>query len=175
MRPRVYVDLDGVLADFEAGAFDFFHILASKDYVGFNKMLASPMGWPRLMKHWPTFWMDLPLMPHAMDLWKRVKPYHPAILTAIPPSWPSAATGKNVWVRRHLPKFGMHPHETFHAVKRAEKQQYARQPNGTPNLLIDDHETNIREWTAAGGMGVLYVDGPSGLRRVEIALNTLSN
>jgi hypothetical protein len=39
-----------------------------------------------------------------------------------------------------------------------EKYKFAQQPDETPNILIDDWETNIRLWEAHGGIGILHVD-----------------
>ena len=50
-----------------------------------------------------------------------------------------------------------------------EKYKFARQADGTPNILIDDWDTNIRLWEAQGGIGILYKD-----RDYKEALNKLS-
>jgi hypothetical protein len=60
-----------------------------------------------------------------------------------------------------MPGWGHHPHEKFHAVDRPQKRQYAKQADGTPNLLIDDFDKNIAEWESAGGIGLLYAGGNS--------------
>lgn len=158
--------MDGVLVNFHKGALSFFGVNPQTHNREFTQMWEDPKMQTRIKKEWPTFWMDLHPLAHTHDLWRIISPHHPAILTAIPPWWPSAATGKRVWLRRHLPKFGYHPHETFHAVMRQDKQKYATQSDGTPNILIDDHSKNIREWESAGGIGVLYTDTPASLRTV---------
>ena len=38
------------------------------------------------------------------------------------------------------------------------KEKFARQSDGTPNILIDDWAANIQLWTANGGIGILYTD-----------------
>ena len=47
----------------------------------------------------------------------------------------------------------------FHAVRRSEKRRFAKQRDGTANILIDDFAKNINEWQQAGGVGVVYQDG----------------
>lgn len=171
MTPQLYVDMDGVLADFQTAATGYFAINPRTEGKAFNTLWQSKDGWPRLMREWPTFWMDLPMMPHAAQLWTLVAPHHPSILTAIPEAWPSASTGKRIWCKRHLPKFGYHPNEQFHAVLRAQKAKFAKQPDGTPNILIDDLAKNIQEWQSAGGQGILYQDG--NFTQIKAALASL--
>ena len=43
----------------------------------------------------------------------------------------------------------------IHLVQRSQKQNYAVSDE-KPNVLIDDHPKNIREWEAKGGIGVYH-------------------
>jgi hypothetical protein len=65
--------------------------------------------------------------------------------------------------------WGRHPHEEFLAVDRSQKRRYAKQADGTPNLLIDDFDKNIAEWKSAGGIGLLYT-GQNSLHNTSAAL-----
>lgn len=60
---------------------------------------------------------------------------------------------KAEWVQRYLRKYPVQSMVFDH-----QKEKYARQLDGTPNILIDDWETNIRLWEANGGIGILYKD-----------------
>lgn len=171
MASRLYCDLDGVHVDFARGAREYFKVSPDKNPSEFDRLWKSEDGWRKLKHDWPTFWADLPPLSHSAHLWSVIKPYHPAILTAIPMGWSSSETGKHLWVRKHLPKFGMHPNETFHAVQRQEKAHYARGQDGTPNILIDDFAKNIAEWRSAGGIGILYTDSDSGVNTVKKVLS----
>jgi len=53
-----------------------------------------------------------------------------------------------------------------HTVQRHEKKNYAKQQDGTPNILIDDMDRNVREWVAAGGLSIKYIPGAGMLDRV---------
>jgi len=165
----VYCDMDGVLADF-LGAYDEFfgNKIPSKGFVAI-----SGHEWKRLKTEWPTFWIDLDPLPNAMGLWKEISSYAPSILTAIPVGWPSAATGKAVWVRQHLTKFGYKPSQQLITCLRHEKQQYAT-TNGEPNVLIDDQDNNVREWQAAGGIAIHYTDSRSMVAKVAKTLESLT-
>lgn len=156
--------MDGVLVDFQQGAEEYFKISipsqgSSRQQIDFTTLWEGPKGWRQLMKDWPTFWMDLDSLEGFSSIWALVRPHHPAILTAIPTGWPSSATGKHIWCQRHLSNWGHHRDEQFHAVVRSQKRLFAVQSDGTPNLLIDDYDKNIREWESSGGIGILYRTG----------------
>lgn len=170
MKP--YIDMDGVLVDFLAGASMFWGFDTLKENPRFNEIWPQLFERERLKKEWPTFWMDLPRLPHALLLWDIVLPYHPAILTAVPDDgWPSCRHEKYQWCQLNLPRFGLSPQQNYyHGVYRHEKVQFAKNADGTPNLLIDDFKRNIAEWEEAGGIGVKYTDGPDGLSKVKEAL-----
>jgi hypothetical protein len=155
MTPKVYCDMDGVLADFNGGWKEF----TGKEIT--NWIVISGDEWGHLKYQWPTFWMDLEMLPHARELWGALAPYSPDLLTAVPPSWKSAGIGKSTWARENL---GGNPKVL--AVQRHEKKNYAKQKDGTPNILIDDLGKNIKEWEAAGGVGIQYIPSGNGVDRV---------
>ena len=43
-------------------------------------------------------------------------------------------------------------------VKRSQKQAYAKDKDGKPNILIDDYIKNINEWEAKGGIGIHHTN-----------------
>lgn len=159
--------MDGVLADFATAAGDFFGIDFNKGFVKVENV-----EWARLKEEWPTFWLDLDVLPYAMDLWRGIHPWNPSLLTATPDGWRSAGTGKELWAKRHLPKFGYHPQQKVHAVLRSEKKNFAKS-DGQPNVLIDDLEKNISEWERAGGIGVLYTPSRSAIQTVVDTLQSV--
>jgi hypothetical protein len=57
---------------------------------------------------------------------------------------------KKLWINQHLRPA---PQEV---IITAQKQKYAVQPDGTPNILVDDRSSNITSWDAAGGIGIKY-------------------
>ena len=60
---------------------------------------------------------------------------------------------KSQWLQNHMkniqPQSVIFDHEKF---------KFAKQANGTPNILIDDFDTNVKLWISNGGIGILHVD-----------------
>ena len=64
---------------------------------------------------------------------------------------PNSKKDKATWLSRNAKGTN-----DIHLVKREDKQKYAISPSGQPNILIDDHPKNIKEWQAKGGVGILH-------------------
>lgn len=74
---QIFVDLDGVLADFDTGYEREFGIHPSID--------SDNVDW-RLVRGRKDFYRDLPPMPDMRELWDFIEPFKPVILTGIPSS-----------------------------------------------------------------------------------------
>lgn len=135
----MYVDLDGVLADFEEGVL---RVTGG----GPRDQKASVM-WTRLgAVPPPGFFASLRPLPDAAELWAAVAPYRPTILTGLPlGSW--AAPQKRAWVAAALGR-----HVDVITCMAAEKARYAR----AGALLIDDDSGRRDPWLAAGGTFILH-------------------
>ena len=170
MRHKLYCDQDGVLADFAKPAEKFFHV----DFSGWVTLTAE--DWGRYREAHPKMWEEIPVMPFARELWDVIAPYRPSILTAVPHrgEWADVGEQKLNWFKIHFPDFGLYPEQQFHAVQREEKQNFARQIDGLPNILIDDMEKNIVEWERAGGIGIHYKPSWDGIDQVQKLLATYS-
>jgi hypothetical protein len=139
---QLYLDCDGVLADFDAGA---------------EKILGMPPGafkarhgagrfWARLAQA-PDFFASLPLMPGATELYAAVRHLHPVILTGLPRgNW--AAAQKVRWAARHFP--GTKIITTLAADKRDHCEH--------GDVLVDDTLKYRHLWEAAGGIFIHYRD-----------------
>jgi hypothetical protein len=57
---------------------------------------------------------------------------------------------KRVWIKNNL-----NP-QPVDVIITPNKAKYAKQADGTPNILIDDRGSNISAWEAAGGIGIKY-------------------
>jgi 5'(3')-deoxyribonucleotidase len=154
---------------------DFFGEWAKLEKVDHYKDIVKKKGpenmdaaFDLIRKH-PTFWTDLPLLPHAMELIRFVKEtfgeYY--ILSKPLERDPHCEAGKRAWVRMHLQDI---PPERV--LLTANKAQYAR-AGGDANILIDDYGVNIDHWREAGGIGIKYE--PAHFAKVKKILKGLAD
>jgi 5'(3')-deoxyribonucleotidase len=139
---KIFVDLDGVLADFDSKA---------RELVGPSYISGSKDVWKVLDKH-PDFFRDLKLMPDASRLlvFLKLMFIDIEILTAVPQNgkMPQARVDKMAWVND---KLGDYKVNTCFAV---DKQMYCTKPG---MVLIDDNVKNIAQWGSRGGIGIFHV------------------
>lgn len=134
---QVYLDLDGVFADFGKRV---------KDLTGkYPHELDKNRLWSIINKD-ERFFAELELIEGCMALWEATKDLEPIFLTGAPSSRVFEEQKKE-WVARI---FG--PEFTVHVVPRRLKQEYS----GPGKVLIDDMEENIEAWNARGGHGILH-------------------
>lgn len=147
----VYVDMDGVLTDFER-RFEQFAGVTPEEFMAqkkieFGEEKADEQFWDLIDNQIGVrFWAGMPWMPEGEELYRYIKKSKPTILTS-PSRDDSSRIGKGVWVKRNMPnvplKFG---------YKASGKAKYA----GPNKILIDDREDNVQAWKAAGGIGILF-------------------
>ena len=144
----IYVDMDGVLADF----FGAWAKLMDKDH--WTKIDDIT---PALQKIRDTenFWLDLPLTDNAKNLLSLIKDVKGeyVILSSPLPDDPNSEPHKREWISKNLTFFP--PKDV---IITSDKARYATTEDGTPNILIDDYGKNIQSWEAAGGIGFKHKD-----------------
>ena len=59
---------------------------------------------------------------------------------------------KQKWLRKNV---SVSPSK-IHLVKRRQKQNYATDSKGKPNILIDDFISNINDFKRRGGIGIYH-------------------
>ena len=159
--PNIYCDMDQVLADFLGEA----EKVLGKAYTDKSYWMRDDTGDKKeeLTKKSPNLFKNLDWMPDGKKLWNFIQKHEPRILSAFP-SWnKNAKKDKASWVTRHL---NVSP-DKVHLVKRPEKRQYAVSKKGQPNILIDDHPKNIKEWQSAGGIGVLHRSASETIKKLK--------
>ncbi|HEY1033962.1 MAG TPA: hypothetical protein VGE09_03160 [Pseudoxanthomonas sp.] len=137
----LYVDLDGVMADFD-GAFPQVFGLD-------HRSLADDEMWLHINGH-PSFFRDLPPMAGAIEFFRSIEHLNPVILTACPKSnYAHVAAQKRAWVREHLsatcwvlPVLGGRHKPLF--------------MHRSGDVLIDDFGKNCAAWIDAGGIAIKH-------------------
>ena len=145
---EIYVDMDGVLADFFGEWAKLMNVDSFRD-------IENPVPALEKIRATDDFWLKLPLLPEAKNLLgliKQVKGSY-SICTSPLADDPNSEPHKMQWIKKNLAFF---PPTNIHITH--DKPQYATQKDGTPNILIDDYGVNINAWEAAGGYGFKYKD-----------------
>lgn len=132
----VFLDLDGVFADFEKRVFD----LSGRKPHELGKAL-----WKIIMAD-KMFFASLEMMPDSLHLWEYSKQYKPTFLTGSPPGERSQ-NQKREWVAK---KFG----EEWVTIVLPKRDKPLH--SGPGKLLIDDTPANIAAWVEKGGHGILH-------------------
>src|SRR6185436_11760465 len=131
----IYLDMDGVLADFVMHTFNL-KIPNNPQWFDPRETWTEETWAGERIKtkamHSPGFWNALPLCPGAKDLWDFCEPYGRAVLTAKPqPDSPDlVGIEKLEWINKNL---GPHTGDAFICCQRTEKAQYA-----PGHVLVDD-------------------------------------
>lgn len=143
MSKLIYIDLDGVIFDFEGHYLSLFGHTCSS--------VSDKVMWQNINNH-GQFFRTLPLFPHAAELLEYTRVmgfYH--ILTACPiHNFEEIASQKRDALRAHFPTKEM---QILFVPGGKNKYLYMHRPR---DLLIDDNERNCRVWTENGGNAVHY-------------------
>jgi hypothetical protein len=135
---RLFLDCDGVLADFDRGAT---RVLGLPPRV-YEKKHGLPAFWRQLQRA-PDFYATLPPLPDAFALFEAVRHLDPIILTGLPRGdW--AAPQKVRWAAEHFPGTRI---ITCMAV---DKRRHAQ----AGDVLVDDMLRHRHLWEEAGGIFV---------------------
>lgn len=151
MRRQIYLDCDGVLADFDRGA----EAVLGMHPRAFEKRYGVKAFWRRLANT-PDFFANLELLPGATALYEAVRHKGPVILTGLPLGrW--AEPQKRIWAERHFP--GVPVITTSAALKREHCHP--------GDVLVDDREKYRHLWEQAGGVFVHHADARSSIEALR--------
>jgi 5'(3')-deoxyribonucleotidase len=161
MMRTIFVDMDGVVADFDTFASN---LLGRKIGWHDSKFDLTNEEW-QMLSSVDRLYYQLPLMPDATKLIDYVKSlsaqFNVQFLTAVPrrSTMPEAKADKQAWVDKYFPDMKM----DIGPFSR-DKQKWCK----PGDILIDDRPSNIEEWTAAGGIAIYHTGD------VEKTINTLN-
>ncbi len=151
MRRQLYLDCDGVLADFDKGA----EAILGLKPKAFQQRYNIGKMWGKLASA-PDFYGTLPLMPGAIELFEAVKHLDPIILTGLPRgNW--AADQKVRWAAEHFPGTRI---ITCMAV---DKRNHCHEGD----VLVDDTLKHRHLWEEAGGIFVHHRSVPETLAELR--------
>lgn len=155
----IYLDMDGVLCDFEKAFDEVDGKLKLKDVFG----QPDNVFWDHIAKvGFEKFYAELKWLDEGKELWEYVKDYpHLEILSSLGdknPDKEGVDKAKTSWLK----KYNIDIPHTF-TPKASAKQQYA---NGEA-ILIDDFDRNITQWNEAGGVGILFTTAEKAIKKLK--------
>jgi len=173
-RIRIFLDMDGVLTDFEKS----FKKLVAEDLSTeeYEEKYGSNPFWGIISEKGEEFWANMEWMADGKILWNYFKKYDPIILSA-PSRDDTSKTGKVKWLEKNIPDLKNHYVQTkarrggdkvSHVILNNMKYRYA---TGPEDILIDDKSKNIRAWEEAGGTGILHKSANDTIQKYELLLN----
>lgn len=142
--PKIFVDMDGVLTNFDKAVQD----LGEKAALGLvegAKDEDRDYMYEAIDKAGVEFWSTMEWTPDGKKLWDFLKPYKPALLSS-PGQLLYAEAGKTQWVAENIPGTTL--------LLEPDKYRYAERDA----ILIDDMMDNVSAWEEQGGTGILFED-----------------
>ena len=152
MNPQIFLDLDGVLSDFDGHYEALFEVRPNQDTYD------PPDFWDRIREH-GRFFRTQPMMKDAMVLWNAVKHLRPIILTGIPRSIPHVGHQKRQWVDEHLGR-----DVQVYCCPSKDKCKW-----GKPgDILVDDRIKYSGYWIEMGGVFIHHTSALTSIAALAV-------
>ena len=149
-QPRLFLDADGVLADFDEGARRLFGMAPAE----FEAKHGKSEFWRRIAKA-QNFYGTFPEMPDARLLFDGIKHLKPTILTGLPiGKW--AAPQKIAWAAAHFPGVPI--------ITCMARDKHKHMEPG--DVLVDDRETHRAAFEAAGVIFIHHKNAADSVRQL---------
>ncbi len=150
---KLFLDCDGVLADFDALATDILGMYPRN----FEDQYGQKEFWKRLAMY-DGFYEKLPLMSDAMYLWQSVQHLNPTILTGCPRGgW--AEEQKQRWA---VKMFG----SDVHMITCRSRDKRVHMHEAKHNILIDDWPEYKHLWEEREGTFILHTSANDSLNQL---------
>ncbi len=167
-KPTVYLDMDGVLADFFGGVEKMYGVEHWKELTNDKTKDLKKEVIDRITG--TDFFATLPKFSTAdalIDIVQKFTGGKFSINTSpLRGDHENSGKYKKLWIQNNIEQ----PDEI---IVTGRKESYATdKASGTPNILIDDRPVNVQKWQAAGGYGILYQANRDSLSKVQEALDS---
>ena len=157
VKPRLFLDADGVLADFDAGV----ERLLGMSFRKFEATRGRGAVWKRLANA-KNFYGSLEEMPDARLLFDAVKHLKPTILTGLPLGrW--AAPQKIEWAAEHFPGVPI--------ITCMARDKHKHMKPG--DVLVDDRENHRAAYEEAGVVFIHHKNAADSLRQLSTIFPTV--
>lgn len=144
---KLFLDCDGVLADFDAYATEYFGMPPRQ----YEAEKGASRFWAELETK-GDFYRNMPLMADARILFDGVAHLEPIILTGCPRgNW--AENQKIAWAQEHFPE------TQIITCRSADKREYA----SPGDVIIDDWPQHRHRWIEHGGIWISHFDAETSL------------
>ena len=159
---RVFIDMDGVLADFVG---QYKALFGVELVAGRGALDPDPPNFFENIDSNPRFFEDLPPLPNYDVLYNELKDFDrlrsPIVLTAIPKRRTEQDTRmqKIRWVRRYLGK-----HVRVLVCPASAKAHFGR----PGDVLVDDYVKHSEPWVNMGGVFVLHKSVDATIRTMDV-------
>lgn len=146
---RLFLDCDGVLADFNS----HWNTLFIRSPEEMRTEFGKEKMWNIVRDRDPDFFLNLPLMPDAMQLFNAVAKMDPIILTGSPTDWGYGQKAK--WIK------ALFPDTPFAVCESKHKHYFANKGD----IIIDDRTKYKHLWEGIGGQFIVHTSAEESIRQ----------
>lgn len=152
-KNKIFLDADGVLADFNKKAIEVFG-MHPEEY----DRIHGQEGFWKAINSVPTFFYDLELMADSRILYDAVKHLNPTILTGIPRNMDAFENQKHLWAEKHFGK-----EQKVICCRASKKSQFCK----PGDIIVDDRKVYRKLWEKAGGIWILHRSAKQSLEELH--------
>jgi len=160
MKPKCYLDMDGLLAN-------LFDYIGQKIY-NKNYKDVTPEEKQKARSIWTNKHEFYNSLGGSRDVFANLEPYptNDALIKKViekfgefyicshpsPIDTEDCIAGKKEWIQKHIvPKYGKYFKGAFFPK---DKSEYALNEDGSPNVLVDDFPPYVDKWNSKGGVAI---------------------
>jgi len=150
-KPQLWIDSDGVLADFNERWFRFY----SQDAETLKDKMGKKELWKSVRNYDPYFFQNLKPISGAYELINTTAHLKPIILTGSPTEW--GYIQKIRWFQFRYPELGV-------IVCKSKEKHLFCEPG---DIIVDDRVKYKHLWEEAGGIWITHTDWRSSVEQLK--------